>query len=287
LDVWRAREIGSRPYLHAVGFSSTEGNRIVGDAAVTLGGQRQAIYPIYACGWTREDCRIYLHDLFGVWWPKSCCRQCCFAGGKNGWPEQLARFQALPDEAAPHLVDEFVAVALNKRSGLFGPSGTLRDKLERDQATAVLDLADEAIDAAAWSLYRVRRCYSAPAAAWRAVEEVHRGDRTGAQRLLSDLVDRLRLRSGLRHEGGHTRLWLAERHGDQYPQIEEFYVAAPAQVRDKARDGFGTRWRSCAGEDLISLELGAAAALEELTGIPVDATIAAASLFAANGTASE
>ncbi|MDA3644353.1 hypothetical protein LZ318_30925 [Saccharopolyspora indica] len=283
LDVWRAREVGSRPYVHAVGFSATEGNRIVGDAAVTLGGQRRAIYPIHAAGLSREDCRDYLHELFGVWWPKSCCRQCPFSGGKTGWPEQLARFQALPAEAAPHLADEYVTVALNKRSGLFGPGGTLREKLELGQATAVLALAEEAIAAADWALYRVRRCYSAPAAAWRAVEVVHRGDRLSATLLLAELADRLGRRPGLRHEGGHTRLWLAERHGDRYPQVEEFYVAAPAQVHDKAREGFDTRWRTCVGEDLLDLEDETAAALIDLTGTSAP-TSAESSLFAATNT---
>ena len=39
-------------------------------------GRRNPIYPLHAAGWSRERAQGYLYGLLGVWWPKSCCRQC-------------------------------------------------------------------------------------------------------------------------------------------------------------------------------------------------------------------
>ncbi|WP_039803970.1 hypothetical protein [Nocardia araoensis] len=83
-----------------------------------------------------------------------------------GWSERLARFQAAPAEAFKHVVDEYVAVALNRNSGLFGPRKSLTDRLRRDGAHDVPALAEAQLDRCRWAVYRVRRCYTAPARAW-------------------------------------------------------------------------------------------------------------------------
>lgn len=113
-DTWRANEFGDRQYFHAIGFNRDEYTRIKRDKAYSMGGRRIATYPIYEWRWTRQDCIDYLkRELRVDWaWPKSCCRQCPFAGcNAAGWPEQLARFSALPNEAAQHVIDEYVCLA--------------------------------------------------------------------------------------------------------------------------------------------------------------------------------
>nr|BFE51243.1 hypothetical protein GCM10017745_46700 [Saccharothrix mutabilis subsp. capreolus] len=172
LDVWRSAEIGATRYLHAIGFNAQEESRIEGDKAITLGGRRQPIYPIHAAGWSRQQCLEYLYARFGITWHKSLCRQCCFVS-RAGWPEQRERFVRLPEEAAKHVVDEFVAIALNKDAALFGPGNSLADRLRADGVREVLDLAHNHIKHARWSLYRVRRIYSGPGQAWRSVHAVH------------------------------------------------------------------------------------------------------------------
>lgn len=112
LDAWRATHLGHQPYIHAVGFNVEETVRIARDTSVTMGGRRHPIYPLHTANWSRARCQGYLLGLFGVWWPKSCCRQCCFVSVPS-WPDQLARYRAAPGEAYKHLVDEFVTVALN------------------------------------------------------------------------------------------------------------------------------------------------------------------------------
>ncbi|WP_433678169.1 hypothetical protein [Nocardia sp. CA-119907] len=250
LDAWRATHLGHQPYIHAVGFNVDETRRIARDTSVTMGGRRHPIYPLAAAGWSRARCHGYLFGLFGVWWPKSCCRQCCFVSMPS-WPDQLARYQASPGEAYKHLVDEFVTLALNHRSGLFGPGKSLRDRLRADGAHEVHALADTALDTCGWAVYRVRRCYTAAARAWRSIQIVHCSDRAGTEAFVAGLAEHLRL--PLRTDGEHTRLWLTTA-TEAYPRLEEFYVAAPDSVADKARGNFEIRWRGHADPTLLALE---------------------------------
>jgi hypothetical protein len=110
-DMWRANEFGDRPYIHAIGFNVNEYTRITRDSAYSMGGQRIPMYPVHEWGWSRQDRIDYLYRRLGVVWPKSCCRHCPYAGSKTGWPEQLARFAALPVEATEHVIDEYVCLA--------------------------------------------------------------------------------------------------------------------------------------------------------------------------------
>lgn len=150
------------------------------------------------------------------------------------------------------MLDEFVTVALNKESGLFGPKDTLADRLARGDATEALRLVSRRARRTAWAIYRVRRLLWAPAQAWRSVQTVRHGDMPSMQAFLRQLASNLEL--PLDVQAGHSRLWLAHRIPARYPTSEEFFVAAPAQAVDKQRPGFETRWRSHADERLIARE---------------------------------
>ncbi|XVV02683.1 hypothetical protein ACQPW3_35830 [Actinosynnema sp. CA-248983] len=177
----------------------------------------------------------------------------------------MARFIALPGEAVAHLVDEYVCLALNPRSGLFGPGRSLTGRLRRDGAGDVVDLAVARMVRMPWALYRVRRCYPAPASAFRSVERLLVTDRhvvgkvlQRAARLVGVPVVRDAVIPGSprRHADTdpHSRLWLRERTGCRYPQIEEFYVPAPAQALDKATAGFRTAWTDATDPTLTDFE---------------------------------
>lgn len=267
LDEWRAHELGSQPYLHAIGFNAQEGGRIAKDRSVTMGGRRRPIYPIAERGWSRQDCSTYLGRVFalppGTHWPKSCCRQCCFAGGQEGWPDQLARFQLLPEEAAHHVVDEQVAIALNPNSGLFGPGKSLTDRLRRDGAGTVLQQASQHLDAVPWALYRVRRIYRRRGAAWRSVRVCLRGTRAAMSKAVLALAASLDLTACI--DGDVTKVWLHERTQSQYPAVEEFYATTAAHVLEKERPTFENRWIGLAPDELLALESRAAAAFTDLT----------------------
>jgi hypothetical protein len=212
-----------------------------------MGGRRIPTYPIYEWRWARQDCIDYLkRELNADWaWPKSCCRHCPFAGCNTaGWPEQVARFVALPNEAAQHVIDEYVCLALNPRSGLFGPGKSLITRLQRDRATEVIMLAAARMKAMPWAVYRVRRYFSVPASAIRSVDRILVADRLLVQAALEEISGRVGVElvkdveiSGapVRRSDRDTfrRLWLRKRIDGVYPAIEEFYVAAPAQAVEK------------------------------------------------------
>jgi hypothetical protein len=251
-DAWRDTEFGEQSYYHALGFNRDEYTRIARDSAYSMGGNRLPNYPIYEWNWSRQDCIDYLYRKLGVVWPKSCCRHCPYAGSRAGWAEQLARFQTLPDEAVQHVIDEYVCLALNPRSGLFGPGQSLITRLARDHATDVLKRAAARMKIMPWAVYRVRRRYSAPAHAVRAVYTALVGDRRLMVEALGEISELVGVRL-VRHgaipgapQHGDTdsywRLWLRRRSADVYPAIEEFYVVAPAQANDKATSTFESTW---------------------------------------------
>ncbi|MEU6191356.1 hypothetical protein [Nocardia sp. NPDC047038] len=264
MDTWRDRELGARPYLHAIGYNAEEENRIARESVLDLGGHRQMIYPIHNAGWTRQQCREYLHDIFGVWLPKSLCRECCFVS-KIEWPDQIARLLAEPEESSRHVVDEYVTLALNAKSGLFGPQDTLTERLRAAGADAILELAENEISHSPWALYRLRRVYFAPATAWRSVDVALRGTPAHTQEMLRRLAESLEIPviTDARH---HTRLWLAQRppQSTTYPQVECFFVAMPALVMDKQQPGFETHWVAHASDELRELNMAAADHLHHL-----------------------
>ncbi|WP_433206793.1 hypothetical protein ACQP1G_20705 [Nocardia sp. CA-107356] len=264
MDTWRDRELGTHPYLHAIGYSAEEENRIAREPVLKMGGHRQMIYPIHAARWTRQQCRQYLYDLFGVWWPKSLCRQCPYVS-KREWPEQLSRFLDAPEESYPHLVDKFCTVALNEKSGLFGPDETLTERLRASGAHTILDLAEREILQSPWALYRLRRVYFAPATGDRSVEVALRGTPEYTQQIRDRLSTALDIPT-ITDRHHHTRLWLARRppQSKKYPQVECFYVAAPALVADKQKPGFETHWVTNTSDSLRELGMTAADHLHHL-----------------------
>ncbi|OBF67500.1 hypothetical protein A9X06_04925 [Mycobacterium sp. 852002-51759_SCH5129042] len=253
MDTWRASELGDRPYVHAIGYNLDEQSRVDRDRAITLGGQRHPIYPLHAHGWSRQHCSDYLYKLFGVRWPKSCCRQCCFVS-KRGWPDQLERYRGAPRESYRHVVDEYTTLALNPSTPLFGRAGSLTDRLAAaGTADAVLRLADEYMNGVEWALYRVRRIYWARGTAWRSLDIVARGTRTTMQRLLTDLAAHLRLSAA--HDGPHSRLWLTPRPTtDHWPRVEEVFVPAPAEPAPKQRGRFDIHWAAHVPDDVRELD---------------------------------
>jgi hypothetical protein len=264
-DMWRANEFGDRPYIHAIGFNANEYTRITRDSAYSMGGQRIPTYPVHEWGWSRQDCIDYLYRKLGVVWPKSCCRHCPYAGNKPGWPEQLARFATLPVEAAEHVIDEYACLALNPRSGLFGPGKSLITRLQRDQVTEPISLAVKRMKSMPCAIYRVRRLYYGRATAARSVDRVLLGGYRTVHTALAEVARLLdvpltrneQIVGAPAHAGDldrYRRLWLRRRSDVAYPTLEEFYVAAPAQAMDKAPERFEEAWAGHADASLTRLE---------------------------------
>ncbi|MBF6370085.1 hypothetical protein IU469_30910 [Nocardia puris] len=179
-----------------------------------------------------------------------------------GWSEQLDRYRTTPAESYRHLVDEFVAMALNPRSALFGPGKSLADRLAAGHAETVLAMAADELATCRWALYRVRRCYTAPATAWRSLDVIARGmSRDRAHDLLAALGQRLDLTPEVDRD--HRRLWLAAPTLD-VPRVEELFTIAPEGAATKQRKGFHAQWQLHATPELLDLGDTAVSAATDL-----------------------
>jgi hypothetical protein len=237
IDTWLERNIRG-PFRQAMGFNADETTRIERDQCYG-GNNRRAEYPLMAWGWNRGRCEQYLRDAFSVEWPKSCCSFCPFTRGREG---VLARYAAFPAQAAEALYLEHLSLALNPNMTLYA-QGSLRDALtgdaSHDHARAFALLASRLAETD-WSVYRVRRIYHAKGRADRSLSK----DATGPH---DQMVARLK-RLARRHQqeveqlAGSPRFWTLRRRPDQYPALEEMFVAAPADAAEKERDRFEGLW---------------------------------------------
>lgn len=288
LDWWRAQELGDDPYLHMMGFNFDEENRIKRDSAYTMGGQRVPYYPVRDAGMTRDECVDYLYraivdsdgNPLGIVWPKSCCVQCPYVG-VQGWPDQLQLFIDRPREAMRHIVNEYVTLAFNPRSGLFGPGRSLMGRLRRDGATEVLRFAVARMRATPWAIYRIRRRFNGPANAPRSVQRLVVGPMQQVRQDLATIAGYagLPLTRGeeipgapkrIRDTDDFPRLWVNRRIEGKYPSPEEFLVAAPAQMGDKARPSFEEKWAEIVSKPLVQRERQLGRAVTTLASLAGD-----------------
>jgi hypothetical protein len=234
-DAWIAANIRG-PFRQVMGFNADESYRIERDGCYG-GNNRHAEYPLMVWSWGRTRCEEYLRDCYGVAWPKSCCAFCPFTGGR---PHVLARYAALPQDAAAALYLERLALALNPHMTLFA-SGSLAVALLADghDHTEAFRLLEARLNAVPWAVYRVRRVYHARGRADRDVRQLATGSRSACAVHLAALAQQRGLT--LVDEAGSQRFWTLRRQG-VYPSAEEMFVAAPAEAQDKARQSFGATW---------------------------------------------
>jgi hypothetical protein len=229
-------------YRHVMGFEANELSRAVRDAAYDT-DRRTGAYPLLEWGWDREQCERYIHELIGVWWPKSCCVYCPFAlCNADGRARTLEGFAADPVTALLPLDLELAAVSLNHRQTLT-PADSLASLLQSSGRHGHVYGAWQAhLDEVPWRVYEVRRVYRRPANAVRRLEALAEGSR---QEMAGELRG-LAFSQGLPLQpiDGIARAWVRHRQDDVYPTAEHFYVAAPAGPADKLGPGFDTAWAS-------------------------------------------
>ena len=141
-------------------------------------------------------------------------------------------------------VTEF-SLAVNERQGLLGER-RLIDVIAAAGMTEILAAAQARLDAMPHAIYEVRRIVPARAGdptkagpVWRSILRRATGDR-------AEMTDALGLMPGRPVTGssGITRMTLRSRDDRPgFPQLEHYYVVAPAVVDDKARPGFDAAWR--------------------------------------------
>ncbi|MFJ4003945.1 hypothetical protein ACIPWL_10855 [Streptomyces sp. NPDC090023] len=226
-------------------------------------------YPLLRLGWNREDVQGYVKDRLGIDMSKSYCPVCPFAGVCAPQPDHLKRLRKYPALAARVLRLEYLAMALNDNMSLY-KEDTLFKRVTDDQNTDALGEFAERLEAETWAVYRLRRAYtpgrrpeckavhgdrcakpecrdtSIKGTVYRSVETVRAGSRTEAGAFLRNAataLDRPVEHSTKAHGIGIDRVHTRVRTDPKtYGTVEDFYVSAPAGVRDKARDGFADVW---------------------------------------------
>ncbi|WP_431911692.1 hypothetical protein [Nonomuraea jabiensis] len=225
-------------YLHLIGFEVSEASRITKDKKEDT-DTRCGWYPLAEKGKDRAACLASIKAETGRDWKKSACTFCPFAiNGRKGQATTLDRFEEWPDEAALPLMMEEVAIRLNPTQGLAGMNRKtrlgirLRDLMAARPKLAPALAAHEArMDQSTWALYQVQRIRSGSNA--RRILAT----RTGTRTEMEAAVRRVGARAETETLAGITRAWWTRR-----DDTEEFYVAAPFVVREKARPGFKERW---------------------------------------------
>lgn len=158
LDTYFRTTFGDTPRRHVVGFAAEEElTRAVRDESYSrkMAG-KHPWYPLIEWGWDRQRCLDYLRDVYGIEWPRSCCKGCCYqysdrVGLKLRWRRE-------PEAARESVAMERNALALNPNAKLF--KDHTADRFARDFGLG--DVADQAaaeLDGRRHALYEVRRIY--------------------------------------------------------------------------------------------------------------------------------
>lgn len=245
IDAWR----GDMPYISIIGYNADETKRVAKAGQYDTHAMQQR-FPLVERGEGRAEVEAHIRLEWGEW-AKSCCQICPFTSGRS---TLIDRHRTYPEGGARAMFLEFVSMALNHRMTLYSGGKSLYETI---QATIAKDYAERdgsELDAAiagfqhmlnthSWAVYRVRRVYH---------PEVIRTDRclktiwTGSR---AEMIERLSLLGQVEELDGHHRVYVRRREGMTRPATEEFFVAAPAVARNKAKKQFPTTWARATWDD--------------------------------------
>lgn len=206
--------------------------------------------------WTRQDCIDYLYKCFGVIWHKSCCVHCPFQGPVNA----IEHWRTNPEAGATTLYREYLAMALNYRMALFGlkkATKKLPERLITAYKTCIdaglnetINLFQQQLDMSDWAIYRVRRIYNNYGKLINADREVLSMGSIGC----FDINSLARFGQPVKDEAHNIyRVWTHRRQEPKvYPDLEAFYVLAPAGIRNKVRSSksFSAKWEAVSNPQL-------------------------------------
>jgi hypothetical protein len=256
------------------GFNSDEGARVKKGQAYDR-PYRIGHYPLVEWGWDRQDCLLYIKEVTGVDWQKSACVYCPFARVDAS---MIARQKQFPDQVSHAMVLERLALAMNPRGQLYKQQ-PLYQIVSASGNRPALDLFHARLEKEPWGLYRVRRIYQ-PKAVYEGTgkhRKLLRYDNTKkgtAQRCVertAEFTNSAEALRQLRHMAVQNNFPVHLHHelsyatvsqcGRTYPTSEEYYVAAPALVETKARNGvadFDDDWNTlgdlyCGQDDVPNL----------------------------------
>jgi hypothetical protein len=233
----------------ALGFNADEGDRVSKSVEYDVKLQwRESFFPLLEWGWNREACEAYITQVLGgVRWAKSCCVFCPFGYNAKNRPELNRRHLGEPEPVADAMMMEHMALSLNPRGTLYSGASLIQIQVEINNQPAVQKYTEKLTERQ-WTLYRVRRIYSAPGTASRAVQTVA-SERTGQEALSTLHSVAERIERTVEVARGISYIYLRRRPekitAEDCPVLEEIVVAAPAGVNDKTTnswEAFETAW---------------------------------------------
>jgi len=252
LDTWIARELGSQPFRHVMGFDLDEGARIQRDRSYST--TRSSEYPLVAWGWDRARCQQYLQDLLGEPWPKSACVYCPFAANHAALPALLARYRRFPDAAVQAMLLELTSMAFNPNMALFG-SRSVNALVAADGNQAALTALERILAACDYTLYEVRRVLplsashcGRPGRPWRSVRQLTSGKEAT---VLGELRHRAHAAGVDVTSSGHVHRAILRPRGLTLPTKEHLLVVSPSGVQAKQRSGFERVWAQVGDNDMF------------------------------------
>lgn len=218
----------------AFGFNSDESARVARSRRYNT-PTRTAFYPLVDWCWDRNRCQEYIVRQLGIVWKRSACVFCPF---NNLNDNAISRHKEHPQKVGDALLLEHVSLALNPRATLYRDRSLIQITIDSGNRPA-LDAYRERLAGKSWAVYRVRRIYSRKAKADRAVERV------AVYPTATEAVQCLNVISASRaiqieELRGIKYVFLEKRSETVFPCREEYFVAAPAVVEEKAR--FGLAW---------------------------------------------
>lgn len=234
-----------QPYRHALGFEVDEMSRCRKDSLYNS-TIRTGVYPLAEWGWDRPKILEFIKTTVNVDWQRSACSFCPFAlATEKGRRATLPRFRGEPAAAFEALTIEATSLAVNERQGLLGEK-RLSELMSEAGMEEIVAEADRRRGELPHAIFEVRRIVPAKAGdptkagpAWRSVVRRATGDRSAMIQALTAMPGR-----AVTAPSGTTRMVLRSRDDHPgFPQLEHYYVVAPAVVEDKARPGFDAAWR--------------------------------------------
>ena len=238
-------EVSLRRFRHVIGFNAEELVRVERDQSYSGSkgwAGRESWYPLVEWGWGRESGEVYLQEIFGEQWLKSCCVYCPFTGAREAHIDRLKEY---PDDATFALLMEHCSLAFNPNQAFYSQKPLTRKHLERllsrppedltpyevtrltnvpwgsrslwdtlreASEDGLLDLFERELASVTWGLYHLRRVVGHGPSA-RSLELILGGlERDHALGMLAGLADQEQFE--VRMDRGQGRIWFRARIGD-------------------------------------------------------------------------
>ncbi|WP_208874744.1 hypothetical protein [Streptomyces sp. PBH53] len=166
LDAWAAYEFGTTTFRRVIGYHAGEQPRADKDTEIQQQLNRDAgrvicepYYPLIDEGMGRAEVEAYVFGRLGEKIKKSYCAQCPFSGVCASRDRHEERLRDHPEIGSAVLMLEYTSQALNEKVALYGERSLYQQLTEDARNDVVLTRFEDALDAAPFALYEVRRLY--------------------------------------------------------------------------------------------------------------------------------